>query len=156
MTSAMPRPPILWLLPSKPAHQYQKFPAYGGGLYYVRSQFGRVLYVGMTSQSFRDRWADHHRLGQAIAANADVSFWYLPDCSARQLLEIEHSEIQRLNPSWNGTPAPWPAPLWIWDLLGAIRSLPVLLALVAAAAWLWHQPQGPAPNQLHHTPGDRR
>jgi hypothetical protein len=124
----------IWLLPSRQATDFAKFPADRGGVYFVRGPLGRVLYVGITTQSFRQRWANHHRLGQAIAAGAVVHFWAL-DCSESRLRALERRAIARYKPPWNDSPIPPTLPLWVWHLWGLAQLLPILLILGGAIAW---------------------
>ena len=145
----MPLPLILWLLPSMSAADYEQFPADRSGVYFVRGPMGRVLYVGITTQSFRSRWARHHRLGQAIAADASVSFWAV-DCSESQLRALERRAIARYQPPWNDSPVPIPWPLWVWQLWGIVQVLPVLLIVGSAIAWGITQFQQPSPPASIH------
>lgn len=126
-------PETLWALaslPTLPARRYREFPQQWG-LYFVQTPWARrVLYVGMTTDTFRSRWRNHHRLRQAIAANAVVTFWHPGSAiTETELRSLEAQSIRFWRSPWNNTAKPMKIPFWLCDAIAFCRNLPVVAAI---------------------------
>jgi hypothetical protein len=137
MFNRLPRNPKR--LPSMPVQERRDFPE-TYGLYFVVAK-RKVQYIGLTTDSFRDRWCNwggHHQLDAALRMNARVHFLELR-CNPTKLDELETAAIRRWWPPLNTAkkskrfkphghphrlPSRWKE--WLWPSLAALAALAII------------------------------